>query len=82
MEDFTFLVPKKKKKIYPQICLYELKSSNLDVYMLGSKSFLLQIMLCIMCCSSVNDSFTSIEKNPLNCSKQKFFSAAVELCHC
>lgn len=50
--------------------------------MLGSKSFLLQIMLCIMCCSSVNDSFTSIEKNPLNCSKQKFFSAAVELCHC
>lgn len=67
MEDFTFLVPKRKKKrkkLYHQICLYELKSSNQDVYMLESKSFLLQIMLCIMCCSSVNDSFTSIEKIP------------------
>lgn len=63
MEDFTFLVPRKiKKKIYHQIRFYELKSSNLDVYMLESKSFLLQVMLCIVCCSSVNDSFTSTEK--------------------
>lgn len=80
MEDFTFLAW--KNKFYHQIGLYELKSSNLDVYMLENKSFLLQIMLCIMCCSSVNDSFTSTEKNPLNCYKQKFFSAAVELRHC
>lgn len=35
-------------KVYHQICLYELRPSNLDVYMLESKIFLLQIMLCII----------------------------------
>lgn len=72
MKSLTFLVRKKKekkikkgrkeKKIYLQICLYELRFSNLDVYMLQSKSFSLQILLCIICYYSVPASFTSSEK--------------------